>query len=112
MSALIWVDTEKDYAIDLGNPFRLLTVFAEMDKLLPESEYNGNEYINYGELFGVPGATMDNDDVDPEWLADVKRQASQFLKKYGRRIDKNKQYGPDVRFVLETLSNIPIPYIE
>lgn len=112
MSALIWVDTEKDWAIDLGDPFRLLTLFAKMNKLLSKSEFNGDEYVRFGELFGVPDATMGQEDVHEEWLADVKRQASQFLEEFSPKIDKIKKYGIGVRVMLEILSSIPIPYTE
>ena len=92
MSALLWIDTDADEALDLGDPFRLLSAFAEMGKAA------GNEHDRYGELFGVPDATMGQDDVDPAWLATVRQQAGEFLRRYDRYL------GNHARWILGELS--------
>lgn len=97
MSALLWVDTPKGVAIDLGSPLRLLGVFAEMERVA------GDAYDEFADLFGVPDATMeDGEDVEPEWLADVQRQAVQFLTRF-----KAAGLSEDAVAVLEDLAAGP-----
>lgn len=78
MGALLWIDTDKDEAISLGDPFRLRAAFAEMARVV------GSGFAAYAELFGVPDACAEQEDVDPDWLALVRRQAGQLLREHGR----------------------------
>lgn len=93
MSALLWVDTSADEAIDLGNPLHVMESFAEMERVC------GDSYDEFADLFGVPEATMDQDDVDPSWLSDVRVQASEFLSRFGGEL------GDGARGVLEALTD-------
>lgn len=79
MSALLWLDTGADEALDLGDPFDLYKAFAEMDHA------GGME--NYPELFGVVEATELQDDVDPGWLEAVRDQAGRFRAAHGRKLE-------------------------
>lgn len=62
--------------INLGNPFTLLSTFSDLEKIV------GDEYESYAELFGVPDATMDDVQVDDEWMATVKQQVKVLASKY------------------------------
>ena len=94
MSALLWIDTDSDRAIDLGNPFTLLGSFADMEKAC------GDAYDSYAELFGVPDATMGQEDADPVWLNSVRRQAADFLNRFGGKL------GQDSLAVLQDLAGV------
>ena len=69
MSFLLWIDESADEAIDLGDPFDLFKIFAEISPLAPEG---------YDELLSVPG--FGEQEVQPEWLALVREQATALLK--------------------------------
>jgi hypothetical protein len=73
MSQTLWVDSAADDGIDLGDSFALLADFAEM------AHACGEDYDGYPDLFGVPGLTMDGDDVPPDQLAQIRAQAAEFL---------------------------------
>lgn len=77
MSALLWIDTDADEAVDLGDPFRLYGIFSEMQRVAGGVE-------GFEELFGVVEATEIQDDVDKEWLVTVKQQARDFFMKHAR----------------------------
>jgi hypothetical protein len=83
MSALLWLSEAEDKALDLGNPLVLLQTFARMAEVCGEERYNAD----FKELFGVPNATMDQEDVDPDWLATVREQAGKFLREFRSRLD-------------------------
>lgn len=92
MTATIWVDTDSEETIELGNIFRMYHAFAEMARVGGESYYD-----EYPELSGVPEATEHTDDVDPAWLADVQEQAREFLDAHREELE------PDAVAILEQL---------
>lgn len=77
MSAYLHVGGE---SINLGNPFALLAAFADMGRAA------GGRYSEFADLFGVPDATMEDGDLDPAWLADVKQQAKRFAQEFGGKL--------------------------
>jgi hypothetical protein len=98
MSALLWIDTGADRALDLGDPFRLYQSFAEMDHAALD-----RGHAEFPELFGVIEATELQDDADPAWLAKVKAQAADFAGRYGARL------GAGPRAVLAALAPAETP---
>lgn len=74
MSMLLWTDEEADEAIDLGDPFLVYQAFAEMAKLA-----DGDD--GWEILFSVPGFAEEQ--VDSEWLLQVREQAKKFLREHG-----------------------------
>jgi hypothetical protein len=93
MSALLWVDTHRDVAIDLGvDGFDLYKVFAQMDHAV-------GGMAGFEELFGVIEASEIQDDVDPAWLLKVREQAGRFLVLHGQAL------GPHAWGVLRALAS-------
>jgi hypothetical protein len=93
--------------LNLGDPFRMLGIFAEMSRLLPESEidHKHDTFIRFGELFGVSNAVLDNldtEDIEAGWYEDVKRQARLFLREYGKSLSR------DGKRMLKALSRIQL----
>lgn len=70
---LIWIDEQRDQAIDLGDPLAVWSAFSEMAKAAPGEEWP--------ELYGVPHAA--EQEVPPEWLQAVREQAARFLEQHG-----------------------------
>ena len=91
MATLLWIDTEKEQTIDLGDPFRLWGVFGEIAKAC------GNDYGRYPELFEVVEVAESQEDCDSDWLEKVKLQAADYLKSHADRL------GPTAREILELL---------
>src|SRR4051794_22708014 len=65
MSHTIW--TEDDETIDLGDSFKVLKVFAELERLL------GEDIQHFEELRFVPHTGAES--LPDEWFADVRQQA-------------------------------------
>lgn len=89
MSLLIWIDEEADRAIDLGDPLRAWSAFAEMARVAVGE--------NWPELFGVPHAA--EQEVSPKWLAKVRAQAVRFMRIHA------KELGDHARWVLTQIVN-------
>lgn len=81
MSATIWIDTPNEVTLDLGGTLQLYAIFQEMAKVA------GKGFAKtYPELFGVPSQTEDTADADRGWLADVIKQAGQYLADHGDKV--------------------------
>src|SRR6266478_1317809 len=87
MSFLLWIDEEADDAIDLGDPFLLFKGFGEMGSLV-----DGDDGLS--ELFSVPEYGEQN--VEEEWLVNVREQATSFLEQY--------KVSDHTRWILEQLA--------
>lgn len=77
MTATLWLDTEKELTVELGGTQQLYRAFADMAKAC-----GPGCYTEYPDLFGVVSQVESQEDADPEWLADVRKQASAFMAKY------------------------------
>jgi Peptidase_C39 like family len=74
MTMTLWIDTDKDETIDLGNTLDCLKAFGDMEKAADDAWLK-----DYADLAGVVSQCMDQEDVDPAWMADVRQQAKRFL---------------------------------
>jgi hypothetical protein len=94
---LLWTNEAADEALDLGDPLRAWSAFAEMARAAPGEDYP--------DLYGVPHAA--EQEVGPDWLAAVAGQARDFLARHGDALAA----GP--RALLETLAGAaPEPFAE
>lgn len=92
MAALLWIDTEADRAVYLGDPFRLRAAFCDLARVAGDDSVRVN-----AELYGVPEACALQDDVAADWLQSVRRQAGQMLARFGPKLSD------DARWVLTQL---------
>lgn len=76
MAFRFWATEDK--SITLGSPFVVLAAFKEM------AEKAGEEWPA---LYGVVHA--DDQDLSPEYVADVHTEAKEFFKQYERALSKN-----------------------
>ena len=97
MSATLWVDEANDEAIDLGETFGAYKAFAEMAKLAGDKWES-----HYGDLGGVLSQCEIQEDSDPSWLTDARRQAAEFRSEFGDTISDL------VRDVLDRLIDPPV----
>src|SRR4051794_38687319 len=74
MTMTLWIDTEKEETIELGATLACYKAFAEMGRVA-----GGAWQTDYEALAGVLSQCEDQEDADPDWLADVRKQAKQFL---------------------------------
>ncbi len=81
MSVTLWIDTPTEKTIELGPTLATYRAFSEM-----QSAAGAAWQAEYADLAGVLTQCEDQEDADPEWLADVQSQAAQFLKSYGDHI--------------------------
>ena len=95
MSAYLWIDEAKGDAINLGDPFQLLATFADIERIV------GDEYDTFADFFGVPEATMTDEEVDPVWLRAVREQAARLQEQFGDSLP------PNARAVLDDLFSSP-----
>lgn len=78
MSVTLWVDTDADETIELGPTLPCYAAFAHMARVA------GDEWESeYGALAGVLTQCELQDDADPDWLADMRRQAGEYLARFG-----------------------------
>ncbi len=78
MSVTLWLDTAAEKTIELGGTLPVYKAFSDMAKVAGDAWET-----DYADLSGVLTQCEDGADADPEWLADVKTQAAQFLEQYG-----------------------------
>ncbi len=78
---LLWTDEANDEAIDLGDPFRVYQVFAELARQ--------DDDAKWAELFSVP--EFAEQEVEPEWLESVRQQAHDFLHDHGEDLSDEAQ---------------------
>jgi hypothetical protein len=83
MTMTLWLDTDAEQTIELGGTLEAYAAFAEMARAVDET------YDEYADLFGVPEQCANQDDADPEWLEDVKRQAQAMLDGYRDKLGAN-----------------------
>lgn len=93
MSVTLWLDTEKEETIELGLTLPAYEAFAEMAHLAGPVWQR-----DYADLAGVLTQCELQEDADPAWLADVRAQAADYLKKAGDRIS------PGSKGILEVLA--------
>lgn len=93
MTATLWLDTEKEETIELGGTMQLYRAFADMAHAAGPAAYE-----DYPDLFGVVTQVETQEDADPEWLADARKQAAVFLSRHGEALT------PDARAVLVSLA--------
>lgn len=92
MSATIWVSTDEEKTIDLGNTIEFLKAFDEI------VETDGKDFAtNYPALAGVREMTMVTDDAQEEWLRAVRRESVAFLQEHRSTLSEHAIW------VLETL---------
>jgi hypothetical protein len=89
MAFLIWTNEEADEAIDLGDPFALMSAMQEIGDAIGDDT---DEYKQLGEVLD-----MGEQEVDDEWLAMVRKQAKRCLDEY--------DLGDHARWVLEQLAS-------
>ena len=94
MSATLWIDTDKDEAIDLGPTLPFYAAFARMGRIEGARR-------DCPELFGVVTACELQEDVDPGWLRKAQRQAGDFLRRHGKQLDERS------RAILQALQEHP-----
>lgn len=81
MSATLWIDTEADETVELGGTIPFYGAFAKMQKIAGGMD-------DYPDLFGVMTQVELQEDADPDWLADVRDQATTFLDKHKGDLDE------------------------
>lgn len=92
MSFRFWPD--KKTSINLGSPFVVLKAFSDMAKVTMGSTQR--ELNAYPALFGV--VHTDDQDLNDDYVADVRTQAGDFLERYGEDLSK------DAKEILELLT--------
>lgn len=91
MATLLWLNTEKEQVIDLGDPFRLWQVWAELARVCEDVDER------FPELYEVLGVAESQEDCDPAWLGKVKDQSADYLKDFGSKLS------PSARETMELL---------
>jgi hypothetical protein len=95
MGVTLWLDTEREETIELGGTFACYRAFAEMAKVAG----GWDAWVSdYPDLAGVLDQCETQEDADPLWLADVKRQARTFLEAHEQRLSE------DARNLLDNLA--------
>ncbi len=93
MGVTLWLDTEREETIELGQTFACYAAFAEMVHAA------GDAWLrDFPDLAGVLTQCETQEDADREWLADVKRQARVFLEVHEKRLSE------DARNLLDNLA--------
>jgi hypothetical protein len=96
MTATLWLDYAHDKYIPQGGTLKLYQAFANM------ADAAGPDYLQrWPDLFGVVTQVEWQEDADPEWFADMRREASDFLDAY------EDQLSPEAVFILKQLSGAP-----
>ena len=83
MAMLLWVDEAADVALDLGDPFLVFEVFAELARVAGSG-------AGWEELFSVPGFA--EEEVEPEWLGKVQDQARRFRELHGDQLGEHARW--------------------
>ena len=86
MSVTLWIDTEREETIELGGTLVVYKAFADMARAA------GKRWkTDFADLSGVLSQCEDQTDADPEWLADVRRQAKLLLGHYEHHLSADAQ---------------------
>ena len=77
MSVTLWIDESQDQTVELGPTLEVYRAMADLQHLA------GRDWRKkYGALAGVLTQCERQEDADPDWLAEVREQAADFLKVY------------------------------
>jgi hypothetical protein len=98
MSVTLWINEAADEAIELGQTFAVYSAFAEMVRVAGDF---ARWQADYPDLSSVLTQCELQEDADPAWLSDVRKQASAFLREHGNEV------GRDARNLLENLASAP-----
>jgi hypothetical protein len=77
MTATLWINTEREETIELGGTFQMYSSFAEMARVANDDTLSG-----WPALSGVTYQVELQEDAPPDWLAEVRQEASTFLAAY------------------------------
>lgn len=91
----IWINTEKDEALELGQTLACYEAFAEM-----ANAAHGYWSDDYPALSGVLTQCETQEDADPEWLQDVASEAKEFAAQHGHELSQ------DARNLLANLATL------
>ena len=86
MTVTIWLDTDAEETIELGATLPFYQAWAEIVSARGDSFSD-----DYPDLAGVASQCEDQEDADPEWLADVRLQAADMLKEHGADLSDRAQ---------------------
>lgn len=81
MSVTLWLDTEREETIEIGATLPTYAAFAKMASAAGDAWFT-----DYPDLSGVLTQCESQEDADPTWLADVRKQAGQMLDRHASGI--------------------------
>jgi hypothetical protein len=84
MTATLWLDTVSERTIELGGTLQLYEAFSSM-----AAAAGGGYLVKWPDLFGVVTQVESQEDADPEWLDDMRREAAAFLEQYRGKISEH-----------------------
>jgi hypothetical protein len=84
MTATLWLDTVSERTIELGGTLQLYEAFSSM-----AAAAGGWYLVKWPDLFGVVTQVESQEDADPEWLDDMRREAAAFLEQYRGKISEH-----------------------
>lgn len=73
MTVTLWIDTDSEETIELGPTIACYQSFAELRHKVPAFTRD------FPALYGVLTQCENQEDADPEWLADVRAEARRLL---------------------------------
>jgi hypothetical protein len=87
MGVTLWIDTTKDDGLELGGTIPVYQAFTEMQRLVGQQRWQ----MQYPALGGVLTQCEWQRDADPDWLAEVRRQAQKMLDRHREGLSQDAQ---------------------
>ena len=108
MTATLWINEETDETIELGGTFQLYKAFGEWAAVSGTWDVFVSKWPA---LSGLVSQVESQEDADPEWLSDLRQEASRFLHEHADELGDGP-HGILTRLLPPPASAEQLPHLE